>query len=380
MAKKTNYTKKGIDYYRTTLVIGHSEKGKPIRKEFYGATMKEANAKMEAYKQDIQSGMDIELSQQRLSEAMRTWLFEVKKVDNDLQPNSFARYECAFRIHLVPSRLGGLIVRDIKSLDIQRFLNGLSADGHSHQLMKNTFKVLRMFFVYATAEGYCTKNPCANIKVPGDKPKKELIETFTDEEIALIKAKAVNHRLRLLVILGYSTGLRKGELLALRYGDIKDNEVHVRANLTAPTIVGKNGVRERKTIIGETKTQDSNRVVPIAQEVMAEVTAHRIRQMAERLALGIGGEPEYIFTTETGLLYDPTNIYRAFQRLLKRAGVKPRKFHALRHTYATKLVRAGVPLPTVQKLLGHSKIDMTMVYVQTDINDLHEAVRKANIF
>lgn len=103
------------------------------------------------------------------------------------------------------------------------------------------------------------------------------------------------------------------------------------------------GVRKRVREIWKPKSESSHRIVPFPTDLSRELDAHKARQIAERMAIGIGGQPEYIFNTETGLLYDTTNIYVAYGRLLKKAGVSHKKFHAFRQTYTTQLVRAGVP-------------------------------------
>jgi integrase len=108
---------------------------------------------------------------------------------------------------------------------------------------------------------------------------------------------------------------------------------------------------------------------------------HKTKQEKESEKLGDSYQnyEGYVFTTETGLFIDPRNLLRAYQRALKSAGILYRKFHNLRHTYATKLFEADVPLKTVQELLGHSDITMTAnIYTHVMPEKKVDAVEKLN--
>ena len=381
MANKTNCTINGQGYYRIRAKIGSNERGKPIMKPFYGTGKKDAEIQRDTYLDSIKAGLDMDLAKLTVASAMKSWLFEVKRVDNDLKASSFERYECIFRKAIDGSDLAAMLVPAVKSIHIQRLLNSLAEKGSTHSQMKNTLKVVKMFFIYATEEGYTLKNPCPkSITIPGTKPKKYEIETFTMPEVEKIKKCLSGNRLRFLILLALGTGMRKGEILAIKYSDIRDSKIHIHSSLTIPTVVDRAGKRTRAMVVGEPKSDASTRVIPFPKELIKELKAHRARQLVERMAIGLGGESEYIFTTETGHLCDPKNIYTAYGRLLKKAGVPDRKFHALRHTYATVLVRSGiVPLSVVQKLLGHEKIETTMIYVHTNMEDMTDAVKVLNV-
>lgn len=376
MARKTNYTKNGKDYFRTSLTIGYDEKGRQIKKEFYGESAKEANAKKEAYKRDVENGLDLDLGKQTMAAAMKTWLFEVKKADHDIKDTTFMRYEGVYRVYIAKTQFGQKKVFEVKSLDIQRYINGL--DDLTHSQYKNIIKVLKMFFIYATSEGYTAKNPCLKISIPGEKPKKQEVETFTDAEVNRIRETMKGNRLELLINLAFGTGLRKGELLALRYDDIKNGTIKVHASLAKPIRIERDGTRVQEFEVWEPKSAGSVRDVPVPTELLPMLEAHRRKQTEERLAIGLGGKSDYIFTTETGNFIDPTNFTRAFKRILKSAGVPYRKFHACRHTFATQLVRANVPLVTVQKLMGHSTLAMTSIYAHSNLEDKKDAVNALN--
>lgn len=373
---KTNCVINGVKYYRIVAELPRGPKGERRQKPFYGTGITDAKAKRDAYLAALDAGLDLSFAKMTVGAAMKSWLFEVKLMDSSIKSTTFERYEGIFRHSIEGSKIAAMLVPAVKSIDVQRHLNDLAKKGLGYNPLKSSLKLLRMFYIYATSEGYTLKDPCSkNVKIPGVKPTKEVVETFTDEEVTLLKAKLTGHRLRFLILLSLGTGIRKGEALALTYADIHDNQVYITKSLATPTLTDMEGKRTRTTEIWTPKSQSSNRAIPFPKELEKELNAHDLAQMKERMKNGIGGKSEYIFTSESGQLYDPTNVYVAYGRLLKKAGIAHKKFHALRHTYATKLVRANVPLPVVKDLMGHSKIDMTMIYVHVSEEDKTRAVQ-----
>lgn len=357
MASKPNSIKNGIAYYRVQKTIA----GKKV--DFYGKNKSEVNRKIKEYEAAVDSGLDLDLSKQPLERAMRTWLFEVKRVDRKVRASSFARYEGVFRNHIAGTDFSRIAVKDMKALQLQTGLNAMDRAGIN---TTPVVKVLKMFFRYAVEQGYTIKNPCIGLVIPGSggRSMTNEIEIFTNEEIARMLATATGN-LRLILQLALGTGLRRGELLALRWEDITPDEVTVHSSLATPTLIEADGSRRRESVVWDTKTKSSRRNVPIPSTLRAEIRRHQREQAEHYLRHGLG-RPEYLFTTATGQLYDSSNFTSLYNRFLKRAGVTHKKFHALRHTYASKLVMAGVPLAVVKDLMGHSDIEMTMIYTHVD--------------
>lgn len=378
MAKKTNCVINGTPYYRIRATIGHKTDGKPIIKPFYGSCKSEAEEARDEYINELKAGLLLSTEKSTVGQAFKIWLYEVKRVDSDLKATSFCRYETAYRNHIYDTRLMTLMLSKVTSLDVQRCLNELSKKGKPYSTIRESLKVLKMFFNYATDAGYIAKYPCKNVKIPGERPKERKIDVFTDTEIDKIKSSLKDHRLRFLILLALGTGMRKGELLALHYEDILDTTIHVHRSLASVTEIEEDASRNREMKIWEPKSQDSNRKIPMPKELLKELALHKRVQAEERLHLGLSGRSALVFTTVTGNLLDDSNVNRAYKRILKSAGVPDRKFHTLRHTYATKLLKNGVDVKTVQELMGHSDITITMVYLHPDMTTKELAAESLN--
>jgi integrase len=141
------------------------------------------------------------------------------------------------------------------------------------------------------------------------------------------------------------TGLRRGELLALRWQDVDFNAGLVRVRRTY-------GRGE----FGAPKTQRSSRAVPLADRVRDELEKHLERSAFQ-------GELDLVFCHPTsGRVLDPSRVRKRFQAAARRAGLRPVRFHDLRHTFGTRMAAAGAPLRAIQEWLGHSDDRTTSIY------------------
>lgn len=172
------------------------------------------------------------------------------------------------------------------------------------------------------------------------------------------------------------TGLRLGEILALIWSDI--NFQHkipsVNKSIRQETTFNNKGEGKYTTIIQPSKTETSIRTVPIPSNIIFKLKQFKLTQNKERLSNGELYMPsDLVFTTPI----NTSNLRKSYSRLLKKANINTIKFHALRHTYATRLFEEGVQIKTVQSLLGHSDISTTMnIYTHVTSAIKNDAVEK----
>lgn len=364
---KTNATAKGYNYFRVRALIGYDSKGKHIYKNFYGSSKSDAEKKKNEYLRNIESGLNPDLASQSLSQAMHTWLWDIEKYSG-IKSSSFERYESIYRNYVKDSKLGLLVVSEIKKLPVQKYYNSLIDIGKSESQVKNMHKLLNKFFKYAETEGYIIKNPLIGLRLPKGHEEDieeddKVVETFTNEEINRILDSLNNVKLRYIIVFALLTGCRQGEILALQKSEIKGDVIKINKSVRNVKIFEDEGKFVHELKVTKPKTKSSNREIPITAKLHSELKKADKLVAEERLKLG----PAYtannlLFPSLTGTHIDAKNLRRSWERALDNAGVPRKKFHALRHTYATRLFENGTSILTVSRLLGHSSIRTTEIY------------------
>jgi integrase len=181
------------------------------------------------------------------------------------------------------------------------------------------------------------------------------MRTLSAEEARCLLDVARGDKHEALYVLAVTTGMRQGELLALKWRDVdlENATINVQRTLT------KGGGR---LLLGEPKTKKSRRTIQLPEAAVRTLREHLTRQIKEVERLGdLYQNDGLVFTSEVGTLINPTNLRkRSFASLLKRARLPQIRFHDLRHTCATLLLSRNVHPKYVQELLGHSNIAMTL--------------------
>jgi integrase len=372
--------------WKATITVGRDEDGKIKRKVFYGKTKEEAKDKADKYRLANKSGLLLIDDKITLQEWVRTWIFEY--MANKLKSSSLARYEGIYRNYIKDTSLGKTKLKDLKPSHLQTYYNTLARqNGKTASTVKTLNKLLKSAMSQALFEKYIVSNPCNHVNLPKVKPITE-VEIFTLEEQAQFTDALEGHRHKLLFLMALSTGLRIAELLGLRWADIDMESGELTVNQTlrreVKIDISKGEKSEgMKTEIqaGTPKTESSRRSIPLLPEIITELRLHKIRQNEERTAAGLGKyiDNDLVFPNEIGEPTDARNLTRSYKRVLDRAGIKYKKFHALRHTFATRLFERGVPLITVSKLLGHSDTSITAdIYTHVMPEEKIKAIEKLN--
>lgn len=372
MAKKTNFEVNGKKYYRVTRTVGKKADGTPIRKTFYGSGINEANEKADAYINDIKNGLVNNYEYAIFSELMTVWLFDFLHKSSKIKPSTFQRYEGIYRKYIKDSDIAGLNLKDCNTIKLQKFFNDLSVT-YSYSQLRYLCDVMRNFFNWCIDSGYILKNPCLKIEIKGNKSeiikrkKENKIEILSEDEIQKIKEYIKGTEFELLFLLDLSTGLREGELLALIWNDVdlKNKTLKIEKSVKEVYVYDDENSRHIETIVQVPKTMTSFRTIPIPSSVIGILN-------------NVKNKNGIIFHDENMNYLKAKNVSYKWKKILKNCDIPHKKFHSIRHTYASTLLKNGVDIQTVAELMGHSAIAITQIYLHSTNEQKYNAVNKLN--
>ena len=357
MASKTNCTINGRPYYRIRRKVGkkRNKQGQYIAdyKFFYGKSKKEAEQKYNDY---ISRSI---LSQSAcFGEAFERYTTDVFDIDASIKDSTKVNYKNSFYRVFDCSDIIGLTLSDINGQDIQKIINTSKSNAST---LKQAVKMLRKFYRWLSDQNI-TNDITKSLVVPSVEHKRQnaVIETFTDDELqTFLYNIPTDNRIKLLIHIAINTGMRIGEILALRYDDFTNDSVTVTHTLQEIEPQRK-GVSPTTFQISTPKTPQSLRTIPISQSLWQEVEQHRKWQCEEMKKNGYS--TQFLFTTATGTHYYKRNLRRALQRLCNDLHIGFKSFHVFRHSFGSKLAKSGVPMQVVSALMGHSNITVTAKY------------------
>jgi integrase len=211
--------------------------------------------------------------------------------------------------------------------------------------------VLRLGLDGAVRDGLLARNPAASVQRPGV-ARKEAAH-LDPQRVTELLAAAEGSRYHTALLLIATTGLRRGECLALRWSDVDLDAGVLRVRDTLQRIDGKLST-------GPVKTDRSRRTIPLSPALAALLRRHRVIQVEERLrAANQWADTGLVFTIELGSDVDPRNLLRVVEAAAKRIGLDGVGAHTLRHSAATAWLESGVHIKQVSDLLGHSSVAIT---------------------
>lgn len=320
--------------------------GKRRRKTLYGDSRKAVAEQMKVVLRDQQLGLNIAPERQTLQQFLERWLEEVVKPAR--RPRTYESYGHAVNRYLIP-HLGKRQLMKLNPADVQTMLNTLHSQGLTRTI-RYTRAVLVIALNKALKWGYVVRNVAILADAPG--VERRNIQPLTKEQALALLEAVKGHRLEALYRLALSLGLRRGEVLGLRWEDVDLAQATLRIS---GALQRQQGKLERTA----PKTKASNRLLPLPAVLVRALQAHRERQNVERQSDN-WQEHGYVFPSNIGTPMEPRNLNRHFAAVLKRVGLpKTTRLHDLRHSAATLMLLQGVPLRVISKILGHTQIRIT---------------------
>ena len=285
-----------------------------------------------------------------------------------LSPNSYAFYETIINTELIP-KFGKMKLREIKTYHIQEFIQYLTtekkhrngeAGGISPSTVRRYATVLRSILSLAYQLEYTDNDAGASKRIIFPKVETCEVEVYTEEEVRVIfsalDAEPIN--IRALVELAIFTGMRRGEIVGLKWADIdfENQSLSIKRSIYKP--------KDGKALEKEPKSKSSIRTISLPDHLIKTLHEYKLHQDRHISFMGEAwNKLDYVFTEEDGLVMNPQTPTRQFSNFLKRHNIRHLKFHGLRHTSATMLLANGCDIKTVSSRLGHADLETTGIYL-----------------
>jgi integrase len=322
----------------------------PKRKTIYSKKREEVADKLARALAERADGIVYDDENVTVGEYLDSWL--KGSVRGSVRQSTFDRYEIAVRVHIKPA-LGRLKLRKLNPAHLARFYQDRLAAGSAPASVNKLHVTLNKALDQAVRWRMIPRNVAEAVKALRPAPPE--MRPLSPAEARTLLKTARGDRLEALYVLAVQTGMRQGELLALKWQDVdlENAAVSVRRTIT---------MSKGRILLGELKTKKSRRTIRLTDAAVQALRDHLAHQVEEIGRLGdLYKDQGLVFASQVGTPINPTNLRRrSFAALLQRARLPKIRFHDLRHTCATLLLCHNVHPKYVQELLGHANIAITL--------------------
>lgn len=367
--------------WRGQLVVGMKGDGTSERRSFSGTSRDEVQRKLNEFIQlanasfetraipgeEIEGVKTVVRSRITVAQMAQRWLWDYKRIE-------ICSKTCEWYEHLIHSmiepHIGGVMLGRVNTLAVQTLINRLvMVDNYAARTVRGVRSILMQSFDLANQLGLMQGNPAVGVKLPkirrrGRKDEEKVIPMEIRAKV--LQAAQAEPMMRAAITTLLFTGLRIGELLALRWSDLD----YTAKTLTVDEAVVRRPVYNEqgdrialKNVVAEPKTDDSYRTVRLSEPVIEALQAWQAYLKDERYGCWLVRPDSFVFTNrKTRKPYTYTGFRAVYYHFLERNGLKECRLnlHSYRHTFATMLVEAGMNPKVVQSQLGHTSVNTTL--------------------
>lgn len=334
------------------IIIEDGLDNKGRRKRVFKAkfgTKKEAEQELRKMLEAKEQGISIKPQHITLAEYLRNWFKNYVEVN--LAPTTADGYRYNIEKHII-LYIGTAKIQELRPDQIRGLYDKLQEKGLSAKSIRYVHRNLRQALQEAVDMKMIAQNPAASIKLP--KVKKYRSEVYNESEIRTLLEKIRGTDMELPITLDVVFGLRRGELLALKWSniDFKERKLAVVGNLISTS---------RGTMLRETKTESSRRIIDIPESIIGILLRHKEEQQKNKTMLGEKYiDLDLVCCHGDGRFINPKYFSNKFRKFLDRKGLKKIRLHDIRHSNATLMLTYGVPVKIAAQRLGHSSVSVTL--------------------
>jgi integrase len=262
------------------------------------------------------------------------------------------RYRNVIRLYMLPA-LGSVQLAKIQPRHLEALYQEQLEQGLSASTVHQTHRIIKAAFTYAVRTGRLVRNPAELVEPPSVK-RKEMATLTLEEARKLIAYVSGGDSYEIAMYTALTTGLRRGELIGLKWGDINFAHKYLSLQRSVVRVPGEGFV------VSEPKSHASRRPVELGEPDLKVLSGHRARQAEARLKVGLTWPNEdWVFTRQFGEHLNPDALSKKFPQILEEMGLPRVRLHDLRHTHATLMMEADINREVVKSRLGHSSISIT---------------------
>jgi integrase len=334
----------------------------------YGRIREEARERLIEEQAKAGRGIPVPDRSWKLGPFLDYWLANVVKPTR--RPATYALYEMTIRLHLIPG-LGKYQLKRLSVPIVQTFLNGKLREGQSVRNVQILRQILSAALSRAQREELIARNVARLVELPTWEPV-QVVPWSPAEALAFLEVAASDPLYPAFILL-LLYGMRRGEVLGLRWQDIDDDAAMIRVRQQVQRIQGE-------LYIGPVKTRAGSRDLPLIGLAKTAFATRQRAQETDQAKLGSAWtDTGLVFTTRTGRPVEPRNLVRSFARICQDSGIRQIRVHAVRHTTASLLKYLKVPPRDAQVILGHAHVTTTQqIYTHVDEAAQRDALTRLN--